>query len=202
MEAEYAIGVEDGPEMPFTRILGWAREAGEITRDLLAVLAGQIQPQNIDPTVIIDEILDKLPAGGKERVIVKCDLPRTFTVFWDRKGIELVVTNLLMNALEAEPTSKVTLDIQAQMKRRLLLKHPISINIIVTDLGPGLPFVPLDKLFEPLFSTKSGGRGIGLFLCRQIAIAHGGSLTALDRQIRGAEFILSLPINPDLHPSI
>ena len=196
MEAEFAITDREKPKEHFSRILEWAKEAGGVTRDLLSALAGQIQPQDVKPNAIIEDVLRRFPPEERNRIILNCDLPIRLTASWDRNGIELVVTNLLMNALEADPAGKVNIDIQSQMKRRLLHKYPDSVNIKISDRGPGLPQVSLEKLFDPLFSTKSSGRGIGLFICRQVAIAHGGSLLAQDRYPHGAEFVLSLPIHP------
>ena len=69
------------------------------------------------------------------------------------------------------------------------------IMITVSDQGEGFPSGPIDQIFDPLFSTKRGGKGMGLFLSKQIAIAHGGDLNAVPGVPQGAEFILQLPID-------
>jgi signal transduction histidine kinase len=68
-----------------------------------------------------------------------------------------------------------------------------DLEVRVVDEGPGLP--PTGNLFVPFFTTKPGGTGIGLVLSRQIAEAHGGSLTLRNRrQARGCEARLRLPL--------
>ncbi|MFZ0618224.1 MAG: sensor histidine kinase, partial [Candidatus Acidiferrales bacterium] len=68
------------------------------------------------------------------------------------------------------------------------------VDIWVQDDGPGIPNAA--NLFVPFFTTKLGGSGIGLVLCRQIAEAHGGTLTLENRQsARGVEARLRLPLN-------
>jgi signal transduction histidine kinase len=68
-----------------------------------------------------------------------------------------------------------------------------EVLIYVEDEGPGLP--DTTNLFVPFFTTKAGGSGIGLVLCRQIAEAHGGSLTLESRpEGRGCRALLRLPL--------
>ena len=81
-------------------------------------------------------------------------------------------------------------------KRKWLRQTPISVRMTISDNGPGLIHISADDLFNPLFSTKVGGRGLGLFISHQIVIAHGGILTARDRYPQGAIFEIILPIKP------
>lgn len=61
------------------------------------------------------------------------------------------------------------------------------------DAGPGIPPADLAKVFEPFYSQKAGGMGIGLSISRSVAEAHGGSLVAENRADGGACFRLILP---------
>lgn len=65
--------------------------------------------------------------------------------------------------------------------------------IEVSDEGPGVADEHVEKIFEPFFSTRSGGLGIGLFVAQCVARAHGGALEVAKREPRGAVFTLSLP---------
>jgi signal transduction histidine kinase len=63
----------------------------------------------------------------------------------------------------------------------------------VGDDGPGIPAERIEEIFVPFYTTKEGGAGIGLALARQIALAHGGRLTAAPNGGRGMTFVLSIP---------
>jgi signal transduction histidine kinase len=69
-----------------------------------------------------------------------------------------------------------------------------SIQIIVSDDGPGISAEDKDKLFLPYFSTKTNGMGLGLPIVSEIAIEHGGTIRAEDNVPRGSRFIFDLPV--------
>ena len=106
----------------------------------------------------------------------------------DPELLEQALINLLKNALEAvdgTPAPRVEL-ICRQEEGRL--------TFCVADNGRGLPQNDPELVFTPFFTTKAGGSGIGLSLARQIALAHGGALTAAPKQPTGAVFTLALPL--------
>jgi signal transduction histidine kinase len=67
----------------------------------------------------------------------------------------------------------------------------------VTDCGVGISAENADRLFNPFFTTKSGGMGIGLSICRSIMEAHSGRLWAMANVPQGAMFQFALPVNAD-----
>ena len=108
----------------------------------------------------------------------------------DRSQIEQVLINLLKNAEEAvKDIEDKNISISARSDKP---QHIITIN--VEDNGSGIMPEVLDRIFVPFFTTKPGGSGIGLSICRQIASQHGGTITASSTPLKQTVFTLQLPI--------
>lgn len=106
----------------------------------------------------------------------------------DPDQIEQLMINLLHNAIDAAIETSGGVRISWRLDRG-------AVEVVVQDDGPGIPNPA--NLFVPFFTTKPGGSGIGLVLCRQIAEAHGGTLTLENREgTHGSEAHLRLPVNP------
>ena len=103
----------------------------------------------------------------------------------DRSQIEQVLINLLKNATESGATA-VTLTIDHSPNGRML-------QVCVSDNGKGFAPEALPHLFTPFFTTKQGGQGIGLALCKQIVNNHGGTLTAQSQVGGNTQFVVHLP---------
>ena len=108
----------------------------------------------------------------------------------DRVQLQQVMLNLILNAIEA----MVGVDAEA---RTLLISTESSpsqdLLVTVCDTGPGIAPEHRERVFESFYTTKSGGLGIGLSLCRSIIDAHGGKLWADAHPPRGASFRFTLP---------
>jgi C4-dicarboxylate-specific signal transduction histidine kinase len=108
----------------------------------------------------------------------------------DRIQVQQIVLNLIMNAVEAMA------DV-SNGSRDLLIRTAgdISNGVLVTvrDSGPGLTPESLERLFDPFYTTKPGGMGMGLSICRSIIEAHGGRVWAAATAPRGASFQFTLP---------
>jgi C4-dicarboxylate-specific signal transduction histidine kinase len=111
----------------------------------------------------------------------------------DRVQLQQVVLNLIINAIEAMS------GIDAG-ERALLIStgkvEPDGILVAVRDTGPGLARATFDRLFEAFYTTKPGGLGMGLSICRSIIEAHGGRLWAEANEPRGAVFQFLTPTLP------
>ena len=115
------------------------------------------------------------------------------TVRMDRAQMEQVLINLLKNAQEA-----TTLHTEEEWMSVRLSTH-LSNNkhdfiITVTDHGAGILPEVLDRIFVPFFTTKQGGSGIGLSVCKQIVTLHGGTITASSCVGEGTTFTIVLPV--------
>jgi PAS domain S-box-containing protein len=111
-------------------------------------------------------------------------------VLADRVQLLQVLLNLTMNAFEALAV------IRADARRAVVRAEPVrdgEICVSVRDTGPGFPAGIADQLFEPFFSTKAEGTGMGLAIARSIVEAHGGTLSAENCASGGALFTLCLP---------
>jgi signal transduction histidine kinase len=121
------------------------------------------------------------------------------TVHGDRVQLQQLLLNLMINAADAMGA----LDVE---RRRIVLSTEArgsDVRICVADKGPGLNDVDMDKLFEPFWSGKSDGMGIGLAISRSIAAAHQGTLVASNGPLGGAVFCLQLPAQADsLQPMV
>ena len=111
-------------------------------------------------------------------------------VLADPVALEQIVHNLLLNALQAlegvpAPQRALNVAVHAESGRGVLR---------VEDSGPGIPEEQLAHVFEPFFSTRRGGLGLGLSLSETLAAGMGGSLSAHARAPRGAVFRLALPL--------
>jgi signal transduction histidine kinase len=114
----------------------------------------------------------------------------TIAVSADPVALEQIVHNLLTNALHA---------LQEVPPRERALKVIIAAAngqgvLTVRDSGPGIASANLGRIFEPFYTTREGGLGLGLSLCESLAIAMNGTLTAANAAPHGAELSLALPL--------
>jgi signal transduction histidine kinase len=123
-------------------------------------------------------------AGIALRLAVDPALPRLEV---DRPLVAVALVGLAENALEAMPRGgELTL-------RAEYTEGGDAIAVTLADTGPGIPEELRERIFEPFFSTKSGGTGLGMPIAREVACAHGGRLEIGDRPGGGAEIRLVLP---------
>src|SRR6202041_358363 len=105
-----------------------------------------------------------------------------------------VILNLVVNAIEA-------MDGVGEGARELLVSTGTAASggvlVMVLDTGPGLDPAQLERLFEAFYTTKPGGLGMGLSICRSIIDAHGGRLWASANVPQGSIFQFSLPPHPN-----
>jgi nitrogen fixation/metabolism regulation signal transduction histidine kinase len=142
-------------------------------------------PQPTLAPVDLRELVRRV-AGLETRVRVRVVEGPPVTISVDRDQLEQLLINLIRNATEA------VLETGGDVLVKWSLERP-RVQLSIIDDGPGLSNTT--NLFVPFFTTKPGGSGIGLVLCRQIAEAHGGSLTLENRHgCRGCEarFIMNV----------
>lgn len=142
------------------------------------------------PTLAPVRVADWLQRGARleTRVPITIEEGPDLTLQADSDQLEQVLINLLRNAADANDTNEGRIVIRWRFERWQLM-------VDIVDDGPGLAATA--NLFVPFFTTKPGGSGIGLVLCRQIVEAHGGALSLTNRlESRGCIARLQLPCQP------
>jgi two-component system nitrogen regulation sensor histidine kinase NtrY len=160
-----------------------ATRAESLSRFMQAYARLARLPQPQKEPINLGDLLKRV-ASLETRIAVRVVAGADVTVEGDAAQLEQLLINLLHNAAEASLETKGTVT----TGWRDLVD---CAEVFVRDTGPGI--MNPTNLFVPFFTTKPGGSGIGLALSRQIAEAHGGSLTLANRAGPGCEALLRLP---------
>ncbi len=138
------------------------------------------------------EILDRQPVP--DGLVFDRELTSGASVAIDREQFRQVIVNLLDNAAQAmtDPGWVPPSGRQLTITLRTETAGPF-VRLSVIDTGPGIPADRLPRIFEPLFTTKSFGVGLGLPTVRQIVEQHGGTIEATSAVDEGATFAICLP---------
>ncbi len=169
------------------------KRAGEVIHRLRLLLTkGEVQFQPVDLNEIVEEVLKLVRVDlGRHGVTAQTELPPGLPkIDADRVHLQQVVLNLVLNAADAMANNPA--DSRALIVRTGHLKDE-GLFLSVTDDGIGIAPEQLEKVFEPFYTTKSHGMGLGLSVCRTIVAAHGGKLLATNNPTRGATFRFVLP---------
>jgi two-component system sensor histidine kinase HydH len=173
------------PESPergkVDRIVAEAHRLEAITTDLLDFV--RTGPLDLQP-VRIEELLRKVVSevGGGAVTVEASGAPERWLL--DPQRMDQVLHNLLRNAVEASPAG-APIEVKVAQEGNAL-------TVAILDEGEGIPEESLERLFEPFFTTRTRGTGLGLAVARRIVELHGGTLTALIRPGGGAEFRMTL----------
>jgi PAS domain S-box-containing protein len=171
-----------------------SKRAGEVIRRLRALLKrGKSRHQLVSLNQVLKETLKLLHSEMITRnVSVISDLdPLLPLVRGDRIQLQQVILNLLLNGAEA------MISCSPERRKLILRTHSDGLEILlaVRDFGAGLDPKSLEKIFEPFYSTKNEGMGMGLWINRAIIQAHGGRLWAANNDDAGATFTVTLPVS-------
>jgi PAS domain S-box-containing protein len=176
-----------------SRIVANGSRAGEVIGRMRALL--KKKPLRKEAVEINEAILEVVALTGGETtnngVSVKTQLAEGIPLIQgDRVQLQQVILNLIMNAVEA-------INSVGEGPRELMISTGQApsqgVLIAVRDSGPGLPLVSRELIFDAFYTTKPGGLGMGLSICRSIVEAHGGRLWATANIPRGAVFQFTVP---------
>ena len=153
---------------------------------------GRTQPpqcETLPLSSIVDTQLQRLPTP--DNITIRCEVPASLPpVYVDPVQVGQVVLNLLLNAVQAVGPDGGTVELAG------LAQPGGGVCLEVRDSGPGVPAENLERIFEPLFTTKARGMGLGLAVSRSLARVNNGDITVFSPPGQGATFRLTLPSPP------
>ncbi|MFI4944593.1 MAG: sensor histidine kinase, partial [Burkholderiales bacterium] len=165
----------------------------QLTRDLLDYgRPSALQRTPTDLASVVRRAARACATLSKEREVavaerIAPELPR---LALDGARMEQALENLITNAIQHSPRGSV---VSVTAERAALDAEP-CVCCAVDDDGPGLPAENLARVFEPFFTRRKGGTGLGLSIVRRMVEAHGGRVTAENREAGGARFTVWLPL--------
>jgi len=147
----------------------------------------------LDVAILIADVArlahgDALQKDVRILLQLDADLP---TVRGDRVQLQQVLLNILLNAFDAMRACDAN---EREVTVRAQSRKDGFVLIAVRDTGPGLDESAIERIFQPFYTTKHDGLGMGLSICRSIINAHGGVLWAENNPERGATFYFTVPV--------
>jgi signal transduction histidine kinase len=183
------------------RSVEWVIEDGnrasEVIRRVRALAnKAEIEKVPLDVNDLVSQVIALVQRElVSHRVTLRTEFaPALPMILGDRVQLQQVVINLVMNGIEAMQS---TTDRPRELVIRSGQDDAHGVLASVTDCGVGISAEDADRLFNPFFTTKSSGMGMGLSICRSIIEAHGGRLWATTNVPHGAMFQFTLPANAD-----
>ncbi|MBN2143530.1 MAG: PAS domain-containing sensor histidine kinase [Candidatus Aureabacteria bacterium] len=136
---------------------------------------------------LIMQVVAMLHAMAKEKnVTLRFSSGKHESFLLDEARMKQALTNVIMNAIEASPAGSI-IDIQVQDKND-------SCEIEIKDQGKGISSSEMTKIFDPFYTTKETGNGLGLVITYRIIKDHGGSISVKSKPGQGTTFLISIPI--------
>src|SRR6478609_8546415 len=169
------------------------RRATEVIRRMRSLLKkAPFELKNVDLNEVVQETIRFFSAlaVGRRFEMVNAITPDALPVLGDRIQLQQVILNLVMNGIDAmkdTPSENRIISIRTSRVENFA-------QLSVSDRGSGIPEDKLKEVFEPFFTSKSEGMGMGLSIARTIVEAHNGLISARNRDHGGASFRIRLPL--------
>jgi C4-dicarboxylate-specific signal transduction histidine kinase len=168
------------------------KRAGEVIQRIRRILKNErFDWAPVDLNGLVRDVIHLLSnqaalAGVKLASSLDARLPR---VRGDRVQLQQLVLNLLLNGIQAASSQHAGAPAVAIATQR----SGTAVRLIVADSGPGMPPEGMARIFDPFYTTRPDGLGVGLSISRSIVEVHGGELSAGNQPSGGAEFVITLP---------
>ena len=184
-------------------IVSDSRRVGDLIQQLRRFLRrGETERRELDVLSVIADVLRLVEKDAIDRAIdLTVDLPESLPMLvGDRVQLQQVLLNLVLNAFDA------VAGCDPGARRVALVARPRDegLRVEVSDAGHGMDDQTIARIFQPFFTTKPGGMGLGLSISRSIVAAHGGTLSVQSSPLRGTTFRMDLPSRTEdvlVHPS-
>jgi len=183
--------LESSPNVDLAEIIKTMGEQVEYANKIVSDLQDYARPlkpklEQISVQQLVNDTFSTISAPEAVKVSVEIEEDLDFPkLLVDASFMKRVFANLVMNALQAMPDG-------GQLTIRVS-RTPETVFIQFQDTGVGIPEENLDKLFQPLFTTKAKGLGLGLAVCKRLVEALNGSITVKSNAGKGTIFIIELP---------
>ncbi|MDY6971855.1 MAG: ATP-binding protein [Thermodesulfobacteriota bacterium] len=143
---------------------------------------------------ILEQVLREFqPRANQQGVKILANIEQGLSLTIDSSQIFTALSNIMSNALESMPDGG---------ELKLDAKHePDHILITILDTGPGIPKEDLNSVYDPFFTTKTRGAGLGLSMVHQIVLNHDGEIKIESREGEGTTVTLRLPVKPQHIPT-
>ena len=187
--AAQVVAEELDPASPvLSEVQAIAREVrrldGIVTEFLRFARPPRQERKPVDLTQVVKETIELARAKAPEHEL-KMLIEPPLMARCDPDGIKQVLLNVLLNAIEASPSGIV------ECEARVLGD---AVELTVADRGPGVPTSARGRVFDPFFSTKTRGTGLGLAVSKQIVDEHHGRIRLLTRRGGGTRVVIELPV--------
>ena len=169
------------------------RRATEVIRRMRSLLKkAPFEQKQCDLNDVVQETIRFLSAlaVGRKFEMVNVITPDALPILGDRIQLQQVILNLVINGIDAmrdTPSENRIISIRTSRVEKFA-------QLFVSDRGPGIPEDKLKEVFEPFFTSKAEGMGMGLSIARTIIEAHHGSISAKNRHDGGATLSIRLPL--------
>jgi signal transduction histidine kinase len=182
-----------------TAILGQVRLLRQISAEFSSFASSPTaRPEPTSIGTLIHEVVEPYRTGLAQRVAIEVQAPDTLPrLMIDRTLFSRALTNVIENALHAMPGSgrlAITARVDPTEPAPLEAAGPRSVIVEITDTGMGMDQDALNRLFEPYFSTKATGTGLGLTIAKRNVELNGGTIEVHSERGVGTRVTITLPV--------